>query len=316
MNAAPAFQFYADDFLAGTLEMTPAEVGTYIRLLCYQWSNGSIPNDLRKLKLIAGGTVSQSVLAKFRAAGEGRLANDKMERVRAAQQSFSQAKSSAGRKGADKRWHSHSTAIAVPLANGMAKDNSPVSILHTPVSSSLPPCQTPRSGGGSEDEEKASASDARDSDSELLRQVEEVWVVYPKKVATIPGKLAIRDAIRIHGFEVVLRGTRAIAEADGKRNGHASTGRFLPRPDEFFGQARFLDDPAQYGPRVGSQDPVALRKQIEDLSKRLAEHPGNPENSVGSLERKKVAEPEYRTLLESLRKLRADLGDVTKEVEP
>lgn len=314
--SAPAFQFYADDFLAGTLEMTPAEVGTYIRLLCYQWSNSSIPHDPRKLKLIAGGTVTESVLAKFRPAGEGRLANERLERVRKAQQSFSESKSSAGRKGAAKRWHSHGTAMAVPLANGMAKDNSPVSILHTPVSSSLPPCQTPRSGGGSEDEEKAPASDARDSDSELLRQVEAVWAVYPKKMATIPGKLAIRDAIGIHGFEVVLSGTRAIAEADGKRNGHASTGRFLPRPDEFFGQARFLDDPAQYGPRVASQDPIALRRQIEDLSRKVAEHPGNPENSVGSLERKKAAEPEYRTLLEVLRKLRRDLGEATRKDEP
>lgn len=38
----PAFQFYADEYLAGTIAMSLAEVGAYIRLLCYQWLNGDI----------------------------------------------------------------------------------------------------------------------------------------------------------------------------------------------------------------------------------------------------------------------------------
>jgi len=33
MNKAPAFQFYASDFLVDTAEMTNQEVGAYIRLL-------------------------------------------------------------------------------------------------------------------------------------------------------------------------------------------------------------------------------------------------------------------------------------------
>lgn len=85
---APAFQLYADDFLAGTIAMSPAEVGAYIRLLCYQWSNGSIPDDPRKLKRIVGGPVSPEVLAKFKPAGEGRLANQRLELERRKQNDY------------------------------------------------------------------------------------------------------------------------------------------------------------------------------------------------------------------------------------
>jgi len=84
----PAFQFYADEYLAGTIAMSPAEVGAYIRLLCYQWSNGSIPDDPRKLKRIVGGPVSADVLAKFKPAGDGRLANQRLELERRKQTDY------------------------------------------------------------------------------------------------------------------------------------------------------------------------------------------------------------------------------------
>lgn len=45
MGSSPAFSFYAKDFLAGTATMSLAEVGAYVRLLCYQWDSGSVPAD-------------------------------------------------------------------------------------------------------------------------------------------------------------------------------------------------------------------------------------------------------------------------------
>ena len=48
IRKAPAFMFYADDFLAGTLEMSQEEVGQYIRLLCHQWNRGSIPVETER----------------------------------------------------------------------------------------------------------------------------------------------------------------------------------------------------------------------------------------------------------------------------
>lgn len=40
--------------MGGTYHLDPAAVGIYIRLLCYQWSNGSIPMDEKQLARIAG----------------------------------------------------------------------------------------------------------------------------------------------------------------------------------------------------------------------------------------------------------------------
>ena len=61
----PAFQFYPDDFLGGVADMTQAEVGAYILLLCSQWGRGEIPPDPDRAALIAKGPVSTHVLAKF-----------------------------------------------------------------------------------------------------------------------------------------------------------------------------------------------------------------------------------------------------------
>ena len=49
---APAFQFYADDFLAGTMTMTNEERGAYISLLCLQWSKGFVTElDIQRICL-------------------------------------------------------------------------------------------------------------------------------------------------------------------------------------------------------------------------------------------------------------------------
>ena len=69
----PAFQFYADDFLAGVADMTQAEVGSYILLLAHQWSRGEIPADANRLALVAKGEASAHVLAKFPGGKNARL---------------------------------------------------------------------------------------------------------------------------------------------------------------------------------------------------------------------------------------------------
>jgi len=55
MAKAPhSFDFYHSDFMAGTHHMTPAEVGGYIRMLCYQWANGHVPREYDRLQRITG----------------------------------------------------------------------------------------------------------------------------------------------------------------------------------------------------------------------------------------------------------------------
>jgi len=85
----PSFDFFADDFIAGTYHMEAEAVGIYIRLLCYQWSNGSIPDDEPTLCKIAGvdadamRTHMRSVMRKLCVGNAGELYNERMEIERA-----------------------------------------------------------------------------------------------------------------------------------------------------------------------------------------------------------------------------------------
>lgn len=53
-KSPPSFNFYPGDFIMGTVHMSPAAVGCYIRLLSYQWSNGCIPRDKEQMSRICG----------------------------------------------------------------------------------------------------------------------------------------------------------------------------------------------------------------------------------------------------------------------
>jgi uncharacterized protein YdaU (DUF1376 family) len=100
---APAFQLYTDDFLAGTLDMSQAEVGQLIRLLCHQWNRGSIPVETEKQQRLAGGCVSVDVLAKFDECEDGLLRNIRLESVRTEKGKFLQSQSVKGKLSAEKR---------------------------------------------------------------------------------------------------------------------------------------------------------------------------------------------------------------------
>jgi hypothetical protein len=95
---APAFQFYVDNFIEGTCDLNPHDVGCYIRLLCFQWTRGSIPDDKTKLHRIAGGKVSDEVLAKFK---NGK--NERLEQEREKQAVWREKSRMGGLRSAAKR---------------------------------------------------------------------------------------------------------------------------------------------------------------------------------------------------------------------
>lgn len=115
---APWFQFYPQDFMAGTRTLSNEQNGLYILLLCLQWTHGSVRLD--EAKELAGRMNPERlarVLAKFVDDGHGNLKNQRLEFERAKQKAFREAKSEAGRAGMAKRWHSHNTVIT-PLSGG------------------------------------------------------------------------------------------------------------------------------------------------------------------------------------------------------
>lgn len=114
MSKAPAFPFYPKDHLsdARVSAMTVEQEGAYLRLLMYQWIEGSIPNDpdvLSALTRIERGRID-TVWAAIRdrfvplPGGTDRLVNTRLERERQLQDECHLRRSESGRKAAVARW--------------------------------------------------------------------------------------------------------------------------------------------------------------------------------------------------------------------
>lgn len=120
----PAFQFYPDDFLAGTFQFTDEECGQYIRCLCHQWSVGALSeDDLHGMTRV--GKISEKVRKKFVLGADGQYRNARLEHERKKQKQFRDNKKQAGKAGANKRWQTHASANGKTMAEGMANDSSP-----------------------------------------------------------------------------------------------------------------------------------------------------------------------------------------------
>lgn len=124
MAKDPAVLFYTADFLIGTSDMTDAEVGQYIRLLCYQHQKGHISNDF--LSGICGGNAGVKVLAKFLRDENGLLYNERMLFEIKKRSNYSDSQ----RLKAEKRWNN-------PNAGAMP-GHMPGQCLSSSSSSSIP----------------------------------------------------------------------------------------------------------------------------------------------------------------------------------
>lgn len=119
MSKAPAFQFYANDFMDATRFWEANAVGLYIRCLCIQWTQGAIPADLKMLargincELAELQEVWLQVGQKFELCEDGNLRNSRLEEVRDRQKEISDKRSAAA--------HASVVARANAKANGTTK---------------------------------------------------------------------------------------------------------------------------------------------------------------------------------------------------
>ena len=72
----PAFLFYSNDFLTGTLIMPFEERGKYITLLCYQHQNGRMSDETIRLLV---GSISDNLKNKFKQDENGLFYNERLE---------------------------------------------------------------------------------------------------------------------------------------------------------------------------------------------------------------------------------------------
>tara|TARA_R110002051_G_scaffold323216_1_gene416084 strand:- start:1009 stop:1881 length:873 start_codon:yes stop_codon:yes gene_type:complete len=111
MGKAPAFQFYAGDFLSDlkVASMNMEERGVYITLLAYSWLEDGLPDNPEKLARLCGNPESWesswlTVGECFFLADDGKLYNSKMEEIREELISYKNKMSNAGKKGMESRW--------------------------------------------------------------------------------------------------------------------------------------------------------------------------------------------------------------------
>ena len=88
----PAFLFYPEAFLVGTMDMTNEEVGVYIRLLCRQHQKGHIPESRIK-------TVPEEVQSKFTKDENGLYYNERLDKEIEKRQKYTESRRNNGAKG-------------------------------------------------------------------------------------------------------------------------------------------------------------------------------------------------------------------------
>jgi len=108
MKKIPAFQFYPADWLSSQRVslLTLEEEGAYIRLLCYCWKNGELPNDMKQLAQLIGkgGSVllATKVATMFQADG-CRLLHDRLDELRSEREQWVEKSRKGGLASAAKR---------------------------------------------------------------------------------------------------------------------------------------------------------------------------------------------------------------------
>lgn len=107
---SPAFRFYANDFLTGTVTMSLLERGAYISLLAYQWDHGSVPTTPLALARILGCAQKEAAVIwgtlarKFPPDEAGLCRNRRLEVERDKQTQRREHLAANGRAGALARW--------------------------------------------------------------------------------------------------------------------------------------------------------------------------------------------------------------------
>jgi len=134
MSKAPAFQFYPSDFISDpTVQMmSNAEIGVYLKMLCFDWIGDGIPTDVERLfNLLDCNESELSIcLEKFEEIG-GRYYNKRLRKEREKQLNRREQASAAGRASGRKRAEKRTT-VERPL-----NDRSiPVERKSNPISSS------------------------------------------------------------------------------------------------------------------------------------------------------------------------------------
>lgn len=141
----PAFQFYAADWLAGTLLLSASARGAYITMLVTAWEQGPIPDHPTALYRAMGlapndppfEDIWRELQPKWTLTKQG-WENDRLERIRASQDDFRKLAAKAGRaSGRARRELAVERSFAIRSTDTPTEHeriaNSPISDLRSPI---------------------------------------------------------------------------------------------------------------------------------------------------------------------------------------
>lgn len=133
MPATTYMPVYVSNLIASTVDMTPSQFGCYMRLLCYAWEQGGIPNDFDSCCRIAGGMDAKDwnvIRRRFEVIvsldGDAKLSHPRLEAERAKCQQKYDSKCAAAAKARASR------SVSNPVSN--VDDNLVSNVDNNPVS--------------------------------------------------------------------------------------------------------------------------------------------------------------------------------------
>ncbi|QDU61265.1 hypothetical protein Pan216_21190 [Planctomycetes bacterium Pan216] len=243
MDKTPWFPFYADDFLVGTMDMSDAEVGIYIRLLALEWAKGPLTEHQthqcgRKRALIRT-VIDLKFDSYVDDVGQKRYINLRLENERKLMEQKRKRKAEAGTKGARSRWQPHDSANGNTTTTTTTRD-----IEEESSSNSLD--QT--SGLTDSDSDQSKSSKFKYS-----KAFSEWWEHYPRKVS----KKAAHEAYKRAGarlrsehdwtskqtIDFLLSRVKAFAASPMASRGDR---QFIPHPATWLNGGRYDDDESEW----------------------------------------------------------------------
>jgi uncharacterized protein YdaU (DUF1376 family) len=242
---------YAGDWLADAQVrmLSLEERGAYMDLLCYQWREGSLPDDPVSLARMLGVTIEefeevwQSIEAFFEITEEG-LKNPRMAEVVTAQMSKSVRLSNAGKKGARKRWQKQGVN---GHANGQANGHPNGQSIANKSQSQRKKVDGATEGSSAKDHSpvrKKLVSHPAAETNGYPDWFDELWKAYPKRKGSNP-KAGAWDRVRkllVHTAIPDLIHTARAYAAHMQTTGHAGT-RMVMQAMTFYGPQKraYLD---------------------------------------------------------------------------
>jgi uncharacterized protein YdaU (DUF1376 family) len=125
---APAFQLYAGDLFVDTFLWSNRELGAYTRLLIFEWTNGPLPSEIKKLAKIVSEKVPKMIQiwneigSKFVQNSDGNFINLRLEETRDKQRKYSEQQ----RERVKARWDKeHTTVLPANEPKGYSPSPSP-----------------------------------------------------------------------------------------------------------------------------------------------------------------------------------------------